>query len=117
MIVDVFYHLLIFDLPWVATLILANLHYLFAFAAIAFFNARDKLMFFLMLTVYMWGTAGFTSVTGLIVLTGGFLSLHYIVRAVLMILVEDVKSLQPKLVPLLVLEFFVLVIIYNLFLI
>jgi len=72
------------DLNWLAWLLFANLHYLFAFAALIFilFNGKTKSVLpgFIFFFLLCWAFTDFTDVSGWVFFVGGFLGLNYIAK-------------------------------------
>lgn len=120
MAIEFFYHLLSLDFVWILQLILFNLHYSFAFLALAvilFGKNSFKMIFSVALLIFFEYVAyvEFGAVIGWAFLTGSFLLLFYVSRFLLLVFAEETPSLKNKLVPLMLVQFLVLFILYNLF--
>lgn len=119
MLIEITAHALQFDFAWIIGLIMANLHYVFAFILITHFFGKEgnKMKFLGMLTLGLLGFASMNEILGLISLAGAFLMLFYITRMVLLVIIEEIPALRNKMVPILTTQMLLMVFLYNIFLV
>ena len=113
------YHVMSLDLAWLASLIMGNLHWLFAFAACCAFFFGDKwkkiAVGTFLLSVVAWTWVDFGAISGWVLFVGGFLSIYYITKIVVLAFAENVPSMNKHLVIISELQFLVLLVAYNFF--
>ena len=108
------------DVNWLAGLLFNNLHYLFFFAAFAFFfwgpSTKKAIISTGLVILVCWIWIDFQTVSGWAILAGGFLSLYYITKLVVLTFADDIPLLKNNLVIVSEIQALVLIIGYNLFL-
>ena len=104
------------DLTWFIGLFFNNLFWVFAFATVAYFTISKKRLVFgtIFIFVTLTITTTFPSYVGWTVLSGAFLSTHYIVKLVLVSFTENVEALQKHFLIINVMQFVVTLAIFNL---
>jgi len=112
--------LLSFDLIWIAGLIFGNLHYVFLFAAVCFFffgpNIKKTVVSVILLSLVAWTWVDFELMSGWLLFVGGFLSIYYLTKIIVVIFANDVPALKNHLVIINELQFLAILLIYNFFL-
>ena len=118
MFVEALAHLFALDLGWFVSLIIGNLLLLFAFIATMyiFLEGKKVIAGVIFLTLVLWIIADIQFVTGWLVFVGGFLSIYYITKLALLIFVEDTK-LKKWLIPVSTAHAYLIIIIYNYFMV
>ncbi len=109
------------DVDWLAWLLFANFHYLFAFAALCFFffegKTRAVVISFCIFCCLAWAFYDFTDTSGWLFFVGGFLALNYIMKVSLLTFSAYDPRLSKYLLVINWLSAYVLMAIYNLFLV
>ncbi len=92
-------HLVALDIPWLISLVMNNLFWVFAFIALMYFFTEGKktLLGFLVITFVMWIWVDWETVSGMALFVGSFLALYYISKIALLAIAENSPSLQKKL--------------------
>ena len=108
------------DVNWLAGLLFNNFHYLFFFAAIAFFfwgpSVKKTAISMALLIPVIWVWIDFDLMSGWVIFVGSFLSLYYITKIAVLTFADDVPFLKNNLVIISEIQCVTLVIGYNLFL-
>ncbi len=109
-----------FDIAWFVWLIEHNLFYVFAFITLCFFfwgnSMKKAVIVTVLLSIVAWAWVDFELISGWVLFAGGFLSIYYVTKMVIMVFAESMPSLKNKLILVSEIQFFALLIIYNLFL-
>lgn len=111
--------LLELNLGWFVDLVLLNPHYLFAFfAAIYFFyEGKDVLLGFLFFVFVLYIVSSLNMVFGWVLFVGGFLSVYYISKVVVLIFTENSPVLSRYSVLISTTQAYVVWVVYNLYLV
>ena len=108
------------DVNWIAGLLFNNLHYLFFFAALAFFlwgpSTKKAVISTGLIILVCWIWVDFQTVSGWTILVGGFLSLYYITKIAVLTFADDIPFLKKNLIIVTEIHGLALIIGYNLFL-
>ena len=108
------------DVNWLVGLLFNNFHYLFFFAALAFFfwgpSTKKAAISTGLIILVAWSWIDFQTVTGCVILAGGFLSLYYITKIAVLTFADDVPFLKNNLVIVTEIHGLALIIGYNFFL-
>ncbi len=106
------------DLAWIVNFLLANIFWVFAFYAIAyyFFGPKYAALNALLVAAYCWVSNDFAGLAGWTVLAAGFLSISYLSRLALVTFVEKTEAIRKYTPISFIAAFFITMIIYNLFL-
>ncbi len=108
------------DLNWIAGLVFNNLHYLFFFAAFAFFfwgpSTKKWAVSIILLIPTIWLWVDFSTLSGWVIMGGAFLSIYYITKIVVLTFANDVPLLKNNLIIVTEVHGLALIIGYNLFL-
>jgi len=108
------------DLKWLADTVFLNLHYLFVFFALSylFWDRKFKKAVFatLLFCLVAWAWGDFENVFGWFLFAGGFLSIYYVTKLVVLTFAENIPELKNNLVLVSELQFLLLFAAYNLFL-
>jgi len=117
MLMEFLAHLVSFDLVWIVSFILGNLHWFFLLFAPAFifYNEKRVIMPFLLVVFLSWAMVDFTLVSGWVFAVPAFLSIFYISRMTLIVFCSDMDRLKNILPVVFVAHFLVLFAIFNLF--
>ena len=112
-------HLIALDLPWLITFVANNLWWLFALFAFTHFLTQGKplkqnIRWFGIAVFYLWAVYDFQNITGWIIASSGFLAIHYIARLTVVFFSETIPQLQRRFTLMLLLQFIVVLAIYNL---
>ncbi len=118
-IFEILLRFLQFDLAWFAHFILANVFWIFAFAATGFYFFPKKNLFtgFILVIFAVFVALDFTNLSGWGILSATFLAFHYLFRMALLMFTESIESLKPYFPLILGLQLVAAMIIYNLFLV
>lgn len=117
--IEFFVRLLSLDLQWFIELAMDNIFWVFLFVLIAFvynefkWNAKT----FFIVIFWFWISIPFIGSLGWIYLVGGFFFLNYVSRITLLTFTETIPSLKGRLPIIMLIQFFTVLIIYNLFLV
>lgn len=119
-VIDFFTHLFTLDIGFFVWLILANIFFLFVFAAVChYFYPKAKLKTYIMLFIFfcisMWALADFSSAVGWTMTGAVFLMLLYITRMALLTFIESPKLPTRVLIIVSILQFYAIYIFYNIF--
>lgn len=100
MFVEVIQALIQFDLVCFLSLILNNLHWIFAFGAIVFIFSGGKKLFsgIIIITFSLWAMADGANMMGWVFVTGHFLLLLYITKFFILKFAEETPALQKRLI-------------------
>jgi hypothetical protein len=108
------------DLNWLATLFFSNFHYLFFFAMFCFFfwgpSTKKVVVSTLLLIPTIWLWVDFDMISGWAILVGGFLSVYYITKLVVLTFANDIPFLKNNLIIVAEVHGVGLIVLYNLFL-
>ena len=117
MLVEFLAHLVALDLPWIANLILANLHWLFAFVAAVyiFYDGKRVVAPFILTVGLTWTITDFSTMSGWVWAVPTFLAFYYISRIALIIYCSEINKLKNILPVVFVVHFLAIYIIFNLF--
>lgn len=111
--------LLNLDLNWLAGLFFSNLHYLFFFVMICFYywgpSLKKVVVAAFLLVLVAWTWVDFELLSGWVLFVGGFLSIYYITKIMVVAFAEDMPQLKDHLVLVNELQFLALFLAYNLF--
>ena len=112
-------HLMELDVGWFLYIILTNLHYLLAFIVLIYFfyEGKDVIWGLIFITLMLWAIDSVSSVFGWVVFVGGFLSLYYISKIVLLMLAADSPFFERYLVLISSIQAYAVWVIYNLYLV
>ncbi|MBU2100191.1 hypothetical protein KKG83_06875 [Candidatus Micrarchaeota archaeon] len=112
-------HLLSLDLQWFVELAMNNLLWLFIFIAAAFVynNMKWSAKHFFVGFFYLWLLIYFVPMLGWIYLVGGFLFLNYVSRIVVLTFFGNIPALKDSYPAIMVIQFFAVLVYYNLFLV
>lgn len=92
-------HLLALDIAWFWALLNHNWFFLFAFAALAFYYAPKRwLSFFVVFTLTLWAWLDLITITGWAFLVAGFMCINYLMKVVLVGVVENSPIPQKYLI-------------------
>lgn len=118
MLLNFLTHLLSFDVAWIVSFVLSNLHYLFAMVALMYYIVGEKrfLTAFIFFTIGAWIIVDFETITGWVYYVAGFLALLYVSRMAVSIYAEASPKWSERLLLVLVIQFVLLFIFFNLFL-
>jgi len=113
--------LLSFDLAWLATLVMSNFHYLFAFGALLFIFFDNKLRkaipAFFIFCILAWAFIDLQSTSGWLFFAGGFLLLNYIVKISTLVFAQSDPRLSKHLLVVNFFAFYALWVAYNMFMV
>jgi len=106
------------DFGWFFGLAMNNLVWVFAFLALAYFfwEKTPLIIGFAAVVLYAYGSIAFTALIGWPILIGSFLLLAYIARISVATFSHYDETLTAHLPLILVIQFFVILAVYNLFL-
>jgi len=108
------------DFAWIAGLFFSNLHYLFFFAIFCFFfwgpSTKKAVISMALLIPTIWLWVDFSTISGWVILAGGFLSIYYITKIFILTFANDIPALKNNLIIVSEVHGVALIIIYNLFL-
>lgn len=86
------------DLNWLAMVFFSNLHYLFLFAMICFYywgpSVKKAVVAMGLLILVCWTWVDFEMMSGWLLFVGGFLSIYYITKLMVVAFAEDMPSLR-----------------------
>ncbi len=118
MFLEIFVNVLSLNWFYVVNLVLANLHWLFAFMAASFFtrDGKNVLAGFVTIILYLAASGEFVETVGWSVYIASFLFLHFVVRVSLIIFAADMPKIKDNLLAVLIIQFIITVTIFNLFL-
>ena len=108
------------DLQWFVELAMENIFWVFFFALITFIYKDMKWSWktFFIVIFWFWICIPFIGdYLGIVYLVGGFLFLNYASRLVILTFTETIPSLKGRLAMIMLLQFFAVLIFYNLFLV
>lgn len=109
-----------FDFAWLSAVLFSNIHYLFAFAVLSFFffgtSVKKIAVSAFLLVIVCWAWVDFELFSGWVLFVGGFLSIYYITKIVVLTFADQMPQLKNHLVLVGELQFLTLLIIYNFFL-
>jgi hypothetical protein len=117
---EFFSHLMLLDLQWFVELAMDNIFWVFLFGMITFVYRDLKWSWktYFVVIFWFWICIPFISdFLGLVYLVGGFLFLNYMSRLIVTTFTETIPSLKGRLALVMLLQFFGVLIIYNLFLV
>ncbi len=119
MYLDFFYHLLSLDIFWIINMVLANLNYSFAFLCFGvLFLSKNNFSRIIIATfviaIELWAYSEFSVVVGWTFLSGSFLFIFYATRFLLLVFAEETSSLKNKMVPLMLAQYLIVYIAFNL---
>lgn len=119
MFFEITQHALALDIAWFAELLLDNLFWVFALIALMYFftDGRRVIWASVLVMFDIFTVTAMTDMSGMIFLSGGFLGIYYITKIIFLKLVEDSKSFKRWIIPASALHGFVLIIIYNAFMV
>jgi len=119
MFFDFLNHLINLDLGWFIWLFTANIFWLFAFGVLCFFfwegHIKKTILAVVLISIVAWTWVDFELMSGWVLFVGGFLSVYYITKLVLLVFVEDMPAFKDKLIIISELQFIVLLVAYNMF--
>lgn len=111
--------LLSLDLGWFVWLVEHNIIWAFAFFALCFFfwegNLKKAGSAFLLLILVAWIWVDMESISGLTLFVGGFLSVYYITKVAVLVFAQDHPTLKKHLVLVGEIQFVVVLLAYNIF--
>lgn len=117
---EFFAHLFSFNLQWFVELAMDNIFWVFFFGMISFIynDLKFKWTTFFVVIFWFWICIPFIhDYLGLVYLVAGLLFLNYISRVTVTVMTETVPALKGKIAPIILLQFFAVLIFYNLFLV
>lgn len=119
MLIEAFTHLVVLDLGWFISIIMGSFHYIFALVATIyiFFDGKHILKGFFWITIILWALADLGPIANLAVFVGGFLALLYLTKLALLTITEDSSVFQKYFVPISSIQAYVVLLIYNWFLV
>lgn len=119
MYLDFFYHLLNLDIAWIISMVLANLNYSFAFLCfgVLFLNKKSFskiIIATVVIAIELWAYSEFSVAVGWTFLAGSFLFIFYATRFLLLVFAEETTSMKNKMVPLMLAQYLIVYIAFNL---
>ncbi len=105
------------DVHGLVSFLFSNLYWVFAFGALAFWYFPKKNIFagIILISFFMWSFVDLTLVFGWVYLVAGFLALNYISRIAVLAFTESDEILRKHTLLIMVIQFYVTWIFYNLF--
>lgn len=84
------------DISWLAGFLFANLFWVFAFGALAFWYYPKKNIFLgiIVISIFLWSFIDLTKSFGWVYLVSGFLALNYVSRIAVLAFTESYPALQ-----------------------
>lgn len=118
MFVEFMAHAFALDLDWIISLIMSNLHYLFAFAAVVYFFLEGKkvILGVIIISLLLWAVMDLGTVAGFVVFVGGFLIINYLTKLALLTFVED-TTFKKWLIPVSTAQAYIVLLAYNYFMV
>lgn len=105
------------DISFLLSFLHANLWWVFAFAACAFWYYPKKNIFVAtaFISVFLWSFVDLTVSFGWVYLVGGFLAFNYISRVAVLAFTESDEILRKHTVLVMVIQFYITWVFYNIF--
>ncbi|MEK6972723.1 MAG: hypothetical protein AABW72_01640 [archaeon] len=96
---EIIWHLIQFDIIWFVDLLLANLHWAFAFFALGFifFNGKNPWKKFIVLATVPLIWEDFSALTGIVLFITEFLAIYYVIQIATLRFAEDYPQISNKL--------------------
>ncbi|MFH1239615.1 MAG: hypothetical protein V1672_00165 [Candidatus Diapherotrites archaeon] len=118
MLIEALTHLVALDLDWFISLVMGNLHFVFALFAVIymFFEGKNLIKGFFLIVFILWTLSEFEKVTNIAVFVGGFLTIYYLTKIALLAITEDSTFLNKYFVPISTIQAYVVLLFYNWFL-
>jgi len=109
--------LLSLDFVWFVQLTMDNIFWVFLFGMITFVyhDMKWKWVTFFGIIFWFWISIPFIHSIGMVYLVGGFFFLNYTSRLIITTFTETIPSLKGRLAFVMLLQFFAVLIFYNLF--
>jgi len=117
---EFFVKLVSLDLQWFVELAMENIFWVFFFVMISFIYNELKFKWTTFFVVFFWFWICIPFIhdyLGLVYMVGGFFFINYVSRTIVTIFTETVPALKGKIAPIILLQFFAVLILYNLFLV
>ncbi len=119
LVFEFFSRLLALDLMWFVQLAMDNLVWVFVFGMAAFIynNMKWSSKYFFVSVFYIWTLINFVPMVGWVYLVGGFFFLNYISRVIILTFAGNIESLKESFPAIMAVQFWLVLIYYNLFLV
>jgi hypothetical protein len=117
MLLEFLARLMSFDIIWIVTFVMGNLHWLFAIGATVyiFYDKKRFLLPFIFTVGLMWAALDFSNVSGWTFTVSVFLAVYYISRIALIVFASEIKGLKDMLPVVFTLHFLTIFAIFNIF--